>query len=94
MWPRADDDVLLEPGDPDETNLVTVATGRGAEGPAWSSWSWTEDTSACQDPESAARTVADGTFSFTLDPGSETFTGYWETTGFPEPNEWNGTRIG
>lgn len=55
---------------------------------------WTEDTSACQDPVSAARLVADGTFSFTLDPGSETFTGSYLTTGFPEVNEWNGTRIG
>ncbi len=55
---------------------------------------WTEDTSACQDPVSAARPVADGTFSFTLDPGSETFTGSYLTTGFPEVNEWNGTRIG
>ncbi len=54
---------------------------------------WEEDTSACEDPESAARVVADGTFSFTLDPGGDTFTGYYETTGSPERNEWTGNRI-
>jgi len=55
---------------------------------------WVEDTSACEDPESAARVVADGTFSFMLESGGDTFTGNYETTGSPEANEWVGTRIG
>ncbi len=54
---------------------------------------WQEDTSACDDPESAARPVAEGTFSFTLDAGGDAFTGFYETTGSPERNAWNATRV-
>lgn len=54
---------------------------------------WEEDTSACEDSVSASRTVAEGTFSFKLDPEGEAFTGWYKTKGSPEPNEWDGTRL-
>lgn len=54
---------------------------------------WKEDTSACTDSVSAARPIAEGTFSFTLDTEGDAFTGYYETRGSPERNKWNGTRV-
>ena len=67
--------------------LTGVARGNRLEG------SWEEDTSACEDPRSAARKVAEGTFSFTLDDTGNAFTGYYETTGSDQRKPWNGSRI-
>jgi hypothetical protein len=67
--------------------LTGVARGNRLEG------TWEEDTSACDDPRSAARKVAEGTFSFTLDEPGNAFTGYYETTGSDQRKPWNGSRI-